>query len=39
MSSSSLLTDLAPTGTLRVGINYGNPILAQRDAGSGELRV
>ena len=38
MSSSSLLTDLAPTGTLRVGINYGNPILAQRDAGSGELR-
>ena len=38
MSSSSLLSDLAPTGTLRVGINYGNPILAQRDAGSGELR-
>jgi hypothetical protein len=26
-------------GTLRVGINYGNPILAQRDAGSGEMRV
>jgi polar amino acid transport system substrate-binding protein len=38
MSSSSLLSDLAPTGTLRVGINYGNPILAQRDTGSGELR-
>ena len=38
MSSSSLLSDLAPTGKLRVGINYGNPILAQRDAGSGELR-
>jgi polar amino acid transport system substrate-binding protein len=38
MSSSSLLSDLAPTGTLRVGINYGNPILAQKDAGSGELR-
>jgi polar amino acid transport system substrate-binding protein len=38
MSSPSLLSDLAPTGTLRVGINYGNPILAQRDAGSGELR-
>jgi polar amino acid transport system substrate-binding protein len=38
MSSSSLLSDLAPTGTLRVGINYGNPILAQRDAGNGELR-
>jgi polar amino acid transport system substrate-binding protein len=38
MSSSSLLFDLAPTGKLRVGINYGNPILAQRDAGSGELQ-
>jgi polar amino acid transport system substrate-binding protein len=38
MSSSSLLSDLAPTGKLRVGINYGNPILAQKDAGSGELR-
>jgi polar amino acid transport system substrate-binding protein len=38
MNSSSLLSDLAPTGKLRVGINYGNPILAQRDAGSGELR-
>src|SRR6266481_7241296 len=38
MNSPSLLSDLAPTGTLRVGINYGNPILAQRDAGSGELR-
>jgi polar amino acid transport system substrate-binding protein len=30
--------DLAPSGTLRAGINYGNPILAQRDAASGELR-
>jgi len=38
MNSSSLLSDLAPTGKLRVGINYGNPILAQRDAGSSELR-
>jgi polar amino acid transport system substrate-binding protein len=38
MNSSSLLSDLAPTGTLRVGINHGNPILAQRDSGSGELR-
>ena len=38
MSSPSLLSDLAPTGKLRVGINYGNPVLAQRDAGSGDLR-
>ena len=38
MNSSSLLSDLAPTGKLRVGINYGNPILAQRDVGSSELR-
>jgi polar amino acid transport system substrate-binding protein len=26
------LTDLAPTGTLRAAINFGNPILATRDA-------
>ena len=31
-------TDLAPTGTLRVGINYGNFILAVRDAATGESR-
>jgi len=30
--------DLAPSGTLRAAINYGNPVLAQRDAGSGQLR-
>jgi polar amino acid transport system substrate-binding protein len=29
-------TDLAPTGTLRAGINYGNFILATRDRSSGE---
>lgn len=33
----SLRTDLAPTGKLRVGVNYGNPVLATRDARSGEL--
>jgi polar amino acid transport system substrate-binding protein len=37
MTTSSLLTDLAPTGKLRVGINYGNPVLARRDPDSGEL--
>jgi polar amino acid transport system substrate-binding protein len=31
-------SDLAPTGTLRAGINYGNAILATRDAASGESR-
>jgi polar amino acid transport system substrate-binding protein len=31
-------SDLAPTGTLRAGINYGNVILATRDPASGESR-
>lgn len=26
----NVITDLAPTGVLRVAINYGNPVLAQR---------
>jgi polar amino acid transport system substrate-binding protein len=29
---------LAPTGTLRVGINYGNPILVQGSPATGDLR-
>jgi polar amino acid transport system substrate-binding protein len=36
--SASVLSDLAPTGKLRVGINYGNPVLATRDPSSGDLR-
>ncbi|MBI2532951.1 MAG: ABC transporter substrate-binding protein [Deltaproteobacteria bacterium] len=36
--NSLVRADIAPTGTLRVGINYGNPVLATRDAVSGELR-
>jgi polar amino acid transport system substrate-binding protein len=28
--------DLAPGGTLRVGINLGNPVIAQRDVGGGD---
>jgi polar amino acid transport system substrate-binding protein len=36
--SLSLLSCLAPSGKLRVGINYGNPVLATRDPTSGELR-
>lgn len=38
MISSSVRSNLAPTAKLRVGINYGNPVLATRDAQSGELR-
>jgi len=30
--------DLAPTGRLRAAINFGNPVLAQRDAATGEPR-
>jgi polar amino acid transport system substrate-binding protein len=37
MMTPSLRAHLAPTGRLRVGINYGNPVLATRDPGSGEL--
>ena len=37
MITPSLRSDLAPTGKLRVGINYGNPVLATRDRISGEL--
>lgn len=29
---------LAPAGRLRAAINFGNPVLAQRDASSGEAR-
>ena len=37
MISQVVRDELAPSGILRVGINYGNPVLARRDAGSGEL--
>jgi polar amino acid transport system substrate-binding protein len=37
MMTPSLRAHLAPAGRLRVGINYGNPVLATRDPGSGEL--
>jgi polar amino acid transport system substrate-binding protein len=35
---SAVRADLAPSGTMRAGINHGNPILAQKDPVSGELR-
>jgi polar amino acid transport system substrate-binding protein len=37
MTLSSLHLDLAPAGTLRVGINYGNRVLATKDPKSGQL--
>jgi polar amino acid transport system substrate-binding protein len=36
MAAASLIRDLVPAGKLRVGINYGNPVLARRDS-AGEL--
>jgi polar amino acid transport system substrate-binding protein len=35
--SPAAFSDIAPTGKLRVGINYANPVLATRDPASGEL--
>jgi len=29
---------MAPTGTLRIGVNYGNPVIAQRNPSGGEPR-
>jgi polar amino acid transport system substrate-binding protein len=36
--SAALKAEIAPSGTLLAGINYNNPLLAERDAASGELR-
>jgi polar amino acid transport system substrate-binding protein len=33
-----ILRDLAPTGVLRAGINFGNPVLAPRDPATGQPR-
>jgi polar amino acid transport system substrate-binding protein len=37
-ASPDVRSDLAPTGKLRVGVNYGNPILVQKDPATGEPR-
>ena len=34
----SLVRELAPTGTLRAGINYGNPVIVQKDPAGGAPR-
>ena len=36
LASPSLVTAFAPTGKLRASINLGNPILARKNAGTGE---
>ena len=36
--SSEVLKALAPTGRVRAAINFGNPVLAQRDPATGEAR-
>jgi polar amino acid transport system substrate-binding protein len=38
MAPTAAVSDLAPTGKLRAAINFGNPILAARDASTGEAR-
>ena len=35
---SGIRSELAPTGKLRAAINFGNPVLAQRDPVTGEAR-
>jgi len=36
--SPDVVKELAPTGRLRAAINYGNPVLAQKDPTTGEPR-
>jgi polar amino acid transport system substrate-binding protein len=37
-AASDLRSEFAPTGVLRVGVNYGNPVIAQRDPAGGDPR-
>ena len=36
--SPQVVNEIAPEGKLRAAINFGNPVLAQRDATTGEPR-
>jgi polar amino acid transport system substrate-binding protein len=38
VAPSSVVRDLAPTGKLRAAINFGNPVLAQRDPSGSQPR-
>src|SRR5436190_5423180 len=35
---AAVLEELAPTGSVRAAINFGNPVLAQQDLATGEAR-
>ncbi|HSN21994.1 MAG TPA: ABC transporter substrate-binding protein [Usitatibacter sp.] len=37
-SSPSVAHEFAPSGTLRIGVNYGNPVIAQKDPSGGDPR-
>src|SRR5206468_5291358 len=37
-ASPAAVANLAPNGKLRAAINFGNPILATKDAATGEAR-
>src|SRR6266566_3898195 len=37
-TSPAIVKELAPTGKLRAAINFGNPVLAQKDPATGEAR-
>ena len=36
--SAAVIAELAPNGTLRAAINFGNPVLARRDPATREPR-
>src|SRR5262245_32888250 len=36
--TNDVIANLAPTGVLRAAINFGNPVLAQKDPTTGEPR-
>lgn len=38
MDTLAALSEIAPTGVLRIGINVGNPVIAQADADGGNPR-
>jgi polar amino acid transport system substrate-binding protein len=37
-ASPAIVKELAPTGKLRAAINFGNPVLAQKDPATGDAR-
>jgi len=36
--NDELRREFAPTGVLRAGVNFGNPVIAQKDPGGGAPR-